>query len=217
MIEFRTLGSLDLNTAHGESVSSVLAHPKRVALLAYLALAQPRGFHRRDTLTAMFWPNLDQEHARHALRQVLYEIKQGLGNGAILRRGDEELALDAAEFWCDAAAFEAAVDAGEHEQALEYYRGDLLNGVHVSEAAEFERWLDDERTRLRELAAGAAWALAHEEIAAARLVPAERTAQRALSLLLTDESEVRRFVSALARAGDKSAAVRFYEKFAQRL
>jgi tetratricopeptide (TPR) repeat protein len=33
----------------------------------------------------------------------------------------------------------------------------------------------------------------------------------------TDEDEVRRFIQALADAGDRAAAVRFYEKFAQRL
>jgi len=41
----------------------VLAQPKRVALLAYLAAATPRRLHRRDSLLALFWPELDQEHA----------------------------------------------------------------------------------------------------------------------------------------------------------
>ncbi|UCG88051.1 MAG: tetratricopeptide repeat protein, partial [Gemmatimonadota bacterium] len=110
-----------------------------------------------------------------------------------------------------------AVEAGEYEKALELYRGDLVEGLFVREAPEFERWLEDERTRLREKAAGAAWALAHEHIEADRLVDAERTAQRALLLVPTDEDEVRRFIKALADAGDRAAAVRFYEKFAQRL
>jgi len=38
-----------------------------------------------------------------------------------------------------------------------------------------------------------------------------------LLLVPTDESEVRRFIQVLADAGDRAAAVRFYEKFAQRL
>jgi Fe-S-cluster-containing dehydrogenase component len=40
------------------------------------------------------------------------------------------------------------------------------------------------------------------------LVDAERTAQRALTLVRTDESEVRRFIAALSNAGDRAAAVR---------
>ncbi|MDH3459170.1 MAG: FlgO family outer membrane protein, partial [Gemmatimonadota bacterium] len=109
------------------------------------------------------------------------------------------------------------VDDGAYERALELYRGDLLEGLFVRDAPEFERWLDDERTWLREKAAGAAWALAHEHIGAGRLVDAERTAQRALLLVPTDESEVRRFIRALADAGDRAAALRFYDKFAERL
>jgi serine/threonine-protein kinase len=41
--------------------------------------------------------------------------------------------------------------------------------------------------------------------------------QRALTLAPTDEVEIRRFIEALARAGDRAAAVGFYEKFAEKL
>ena len=69
MVEFRVLGALNLLGAGGHELKSVLAQPKRVALLAYLATATPRRLHRRDSLLALFWPELDQEHARAALRQ----------------------------------------------------------------------------------------------------------------------------------------------------
>jgi DNA-binding SARP family transcriptional activator len=144
-------------------------------------------------------------------------LRSELGDEAVRRRGDSDVAIDETLISCDVVAFELAVEAGDYERALELYRGDLLEGLFVREAPEFERWLDDERTRLREMAAGAAWALAHQHIGAGRLVGAERTAQRALLLVATDESEVRRFIQALAEAGDRAAAVRFYEKFAQRL
>jgi DNA-binding SARP family transcriptional activator len=93
MIELRTLGALEAISADGTPLRSVLAQPKRVALLSYLALASPRGFHRRDTLFALFWPEHDTEHARHALRQSLYFLRHALGPTAIVSRGDEELAV----------------------------------------------------------------------------------------------------------------------------
>jgi hypothetical protein len=37
----------------------ILAASKGAALLTYLAIATPRGFHRRDTLLALLWPELD--------------------------------------------------------------------------------------------------------------------------------------------------------------
>src|SRR5437773_9688894 len=73
MIEFRLLGTLHLTDAEAREVKSLLTRSRRLALLAYLAAATPRGFHRRDTLLALFWPELDQDHARAALRQARSE------------------------------------------------------------------------------------------------------------------------------------------------
>jgi serine/threonine-protein kinase len=77
MIEFRTLGAVSLKDAGAGDVDSVLAQPKRLALLAYLALARPRGFHRRNTLLAMFWPEDDEKHARWSLNQALRHLRKG--------------------------------------------------------------------------------------------------------------------------------------------
>ena len=54
MVEFRLLGPLNLTTADGREARSLLAQPRRLALLAYLAAATPRGLHRRDTILALF-------------------------------------------------------------------------------------------------------------------------------------------------------------------
>ena len=75
MIEFRLLGPLHLTDAHGREVQSLLTRPRRLALLAYLAAATPRRLHRRDSLLPLFWPELDQEHARAALRQALHVVR----------------------------------------------------------------------------------------------------------------------------------------------
>jgi DNA-binding SARP family transcriptional activator len=216
-IAVRLLGSVEMFDADGRELHSLPSQPKRFGLLAYLATAQPRGFHGRDKLLGLFWPEANQEQARHSLSQALHVLRSELGEQAIKSRGDSDVAIDEAAVSCDVVEFELALEDGEYEKALELYRGDLLEGLFVRDAPEFERWLEDERTRLREKAAGAAWALAHVHIGADRLVDAERTAQRALLLVPTDEGEVRRFIQALADAGDRAAAVRFYEKFAQRL
>jgi DNA-binding SARP family transcriptional activator len=213
----RLLGSVEMRDADGRELHSLPSQPKRFGLLSYLAVAQPRGFHSRDKLMGLFWPEATREQARHALNQALHVLRTELGEDVVRSRGDSDVAIDEAAISCDAVEFERAVEDGEFGQALELYRGDLMEGLFVREAPEFERWLENERTRLREKAAGAAWALAHEHVKADCLVDAERTAQRALLLVPTDEGEVRKFIKALADAGDRAAAVRFYEKFAQRL
>ncbi|MEJ2678751.1 MAG: BTAD domain-containing putative transcriptional regulator [Gemmatimonadota bacterium] len=212
MLELRAFGSIDLRAEDG-SLRSILTQPKRVGLLAYLALARPHGYQRRDTLLAMFWPEVDQTHARSALSQSLWFLRRALPPGVLVSRGTGEVGVDVEQTWCDVSAFEEAVAAGRWADALDLYRGELLGGFHVGRAPEFERWLDAERERLREMAAGAAWSLANARLEAGRLVEAERAAQRALLLMPTDESPVRAFVEALACAGDRAAALRFYRKF----
>src|SRR2546425_10874480 len=121
MIEFRLLGTLHLIDAAGREVKSLLTRPRRLALLAYLAAATPRGLHRRDSLLALFWPELDQEHARAALRQALHVVRGSLGSDLVLTRGDEEIGLDFDRLWCDVVAFDEAVAAGRDGGAVGFY------------------------------------------------------------------------------------------------
>src|SRR6185436_1160172 len=161
VIEFRTLGSLDLRAADGRELHSLLAQPKRIALLVYLCIAEPRGYHRRDTLLGLFWPDSDQEHARTSLRKAIHVLRRALGEQTILSRGDEEVAVDFQRISCDVALYEKLLDGDRLEEAPELYGGDLLTGFFIDDVPEFERWLTSERARLRSSAARAALALAN--------------------------------------------------------
>jgi DNA-binding SARP family transcriptional activator len=216
MIELRTLGGLQLTSA-GTPVESVLAQPRRTALLCYLALATPRGFHARDKLYALFWPEHDARHARHALRQSLYFLRRALGANTIVSRGDGALALSPDHVSCDAWEFERAVDEERPEDALALYGDDLLAGFHVSEAAEFERWLDEQRSGLRHRAADAAWLLSESHERAGNAAGAAEWARRAAAFYPADETTLRRQMSQLDRLGDRSAALRVYQRFARNL
>src|SRR5688500_18756361 len=107
---------MNLLGTDGREIRPVLSQPKRLALLAYLAVGSPQGCRRRDTLLGMFWPELDQERARAALRQALHGLRRSLGAGSIESRGDEEVRVDGEQLWCDARAFDAAIDGGRHEE-----------------------------------------------------------------------------------------------------
>ena len=217
MVEFRVLGAVNLLTADGRELRPVLAQPKRVALLAYLAAASPRGFHRRDSLLALFWPELNQEHARAALRQALHGLRRSLGDGAIESRGDEEIRLGDQTVWCDALAFDVAVDGARHAEALKLYRGDLLDGFFISGAPEFERWLEDERTRLHRRAVETAWTLAESCRVSGDLSLASHWARHAAALVRDDEGALRRLIALLGDLGDRAGALQAYDVFSRRL
>jgi len=215
MIEFRMLGTLHLTDAAGHEVKRLLTRSRRLALLAYLAAATPRRFHRRDSLLALFWPELDQEHARAALRQALHVLRGALGGDVVATRGDEEIGLDFTGLWCDVVAFDEAIAAGQLAAAVDCYKGDLLDGFFISGAGEFERWLERERARLRDAVSGAARTLIEQCEAAGDVAAAAQHARRATRLARHDEDLVRRFVTLLDRLGDRAGAVAAYDDFAE--
>ena len=160
MLELRTLGVVDLRDSGGGELRAVIQQPKRFALLAYLALTATGRFLRRDTLLGLFWPELDTEHARGALRRSLYFLRRALGEGVLIGRGEEEVGIAEGKLWSDVAAFRDALKQGAQAEALSHYQGDLLEGFYVAGAPDVEDWLDRERRRLREEALDAARSLA---------------------------------------------------------
>ena len=82
MFELRALGATDLRDGDGGEVRSVLAQPKRFALLTYLSVERERGYARRDALATLLWPDLDEDHARGSLRQSVRFLRKTLGPNA---------------------------------------------------------------------------------------------------------------------------------------
>jgi DNA-binding SARP family transcriptional activator len=213
-ITLRTFGTLDL--AGLPDAESLLRQPKRAALLVYLAVAVPRGFHRRDRLLGLFWPEHSQEHGRAALRKALHTIRHVLGDDVIVSRGDEEVGVASARLTSDAVAFDEAVARDRFARALELYAGHFLDGF-FADAPGFERWAEDERSRYRHDAARVAWSLAERFERDADLTTATRWARKVAWLAPADERVIRRVIQLLERAGDRAGAMQAYEEFARRL
>jgi DNA-binding SARP family transcriptional activator/tetratricopeptide (TPR) repeat protein len=217
MIRFRILGGLDLRDHDGRDLRAILAQPRRLGLLAYIAMAGRHGFVRRDQTLAVFWPEHDSEHARAALNRAIYYLRHSLGDGVLISRGADEIALSADHLWCDAIALENAVQHGRYDEALDLYRGEPLAGFFVSNAPGFERWLDEERRRLGDLVSRTAATLADAAERSGDRALAVRWCQWAVDHSPLDEIGVQRLIGALDRAGDRSGAVVAYERFARRI
>ena len=217
MVELCTLGATELRR-DDRDVHSFLAGPKRLGLLVYLVLARPRGFQRRDVLLPLFWPERGQKSARNALSNMLYHIRRELGAEVIVNRGAEEVGVQMDHLWCDAVAFEEALDAEQAQQALDLYRGDLLKGLYVPGAAPaFHDWLGRERERLRLRAAEGAWVLAEEAEQAGHRAAARTWAKKAAAFTPFSDEAQQRLIALLKRVGDRTGALSAYEAFAARL
>ncbi|MGH7505014.1 MAG: hypothetical protein ACRELX_05170, partial [Longimicrobiales bacterium] len=70
MIRLQFLGGVRLLDGDGHDIRAVMQQPKRLAVLAFLAVARPRGPQRRDALVGLFWAESDEASARRSLSQT---------------------------------------------------------------------------------------------------------------------------------------------------
>jgi serine/threonine-protein kinase len=217
MIQLRVFGSLSIESDSGADASALLEQPKLIGFLLYLVLARPRGFHQRDSLAALFWPELDQEHARASLRKALQRLRQAVGEQVVISRGTDLLGVAPEKVQCDAISFRDAIDDKALRAALDLYAGELLPGFYITGAGDFDEWLEQERTHYREHAVNAAWRLVERFAADSELTNASQLARLVARLASTDERMLRRVLTMLARLGDRAGAIEVYTKFRNRL
>ena len=200
-----TFGGLGIE-ADGGSAAPRLG-PPRLALLAVLAAAGDRGV-SREKLSGLFWPDFDEERARHSLRQALYAVRSGLGHAAV-RSAGSKLLLDERVLVADVAEFLAAVSAGDRERAVSLARGAFLDGFYLQGSPTFERWVEEERGRLSAATLSALLSLATD---ASRANHADAAVEWWRQLTQRDPLSGRfalGYLRALAARGDRAEALAF--------
>ena len=115
-----TFGTLCVRGDRG-TVAGAAAQPRRLALLALLARAGERGV-TREKVTALIWPDSDEERSRRAITQGIYALRQELGSDDTIL-GVKELRLNPELVTSDVADFTAAIRAGRLEDAVRVYAG----------------------------------------------------------------------------------------------
>jgi serine/threonine-protein kinase len=205
MLRLRTFGGLAL-TSQSRVPSGAASQRRPLALLAVLAVG---GAHpvSRERLQHLLWPESDEVRARRVLAQTLYALRRDLGDPAVVL-GTAELRLNPELVTSDVAEFEHALAAGAYERMVVLYAGPFLEGVHLTDAPEFDRWAEDERTRL---AQGTHRALERLARTAAQDGDAEVAAGWWRRLAVLDPLDTRAAVGlmeALAASGDTAGALR---------
>jgi serine/threonine-protein kinase len=140
----RTLGGSSL-LRDGVAVSGAAAQRRRIALLGILAVAGEAGV-SRDKLLALLWPESDTDSARHALSQLLFLVRRDLQDVQLLT-GGSELRLSTDQLMSDVAELEQAIAADDDASVVDVYTGPFLDGFHLRDAPEFERWQEEQRSR----------------------------------------------------------------------
>jgi serine/threonine-protein kinase len=211
MLRLETFGGLTLTDAAGRPT---VPQRRRLALLALLAAAGERGI-SRDKVVACLWPESAPESARHALEQLLYEMRRQVPDAIV--PSSDPLRLDPAVVSSDVAEFTGRLAAGDPSSAVAVYRGPFLDGFFLTGAPEFERWAERERARLSAEHERALRALAEAAEAGGRRTDAIDLKRRLAEADPLGERAATDLVRALAGAGDWVGAIRAAREYTVRI
>ncbi len=200
------------------------------ALLIYLlveAIADPALLHRREALMELLWPGLPLKSAQDNLRQTLYQLRKtipeqesGDGQSPIRLIVSNRLSVGLNPEYrlnLDVAKFTQYLDLGQLEEAAALYRGDFLANFYLPDSNEFEEWALAWRSELRRQALDALDVLTAARLEQGQFKQAQGFAQQQLAIDDLREGAFRQLMEALARSGQRSAALAQYERCRRRL
>jgi DNA-binding SARP family transcriptional activator len=207
----RTFGTLALSGPEDDTLLGKETHQRRrLALLAVLAAAGMQG-RSRDHLLLLFWRDATQPQARHSLEQLLYAIRSSIDEAVFA--GVSPVRLNPAIISSDVAEFHGALERGDLEGAAKEYRGPFLDGFFLSDAPEFEQWVDAERARLSRSYCGVLERLAQSAEAAQDHSTAVRWWRKLAEADPVSGKNATGLIRALMNAGDHAAALLHAEHY----
>ncbi len=212
---------------------------KALALLIYLVVKG--GLHSREKLTALFWPESDEEQSRATLRSTLFYVRKTLEElsnpplSHLLIEHDTIGFNSASDFDLDLNTLQAAwnlartspggppgrqavhEEAVQHnvlprlQQAVHVYRGDFLEGFYVGDAPDFEEWTGKEREYWHRRMDAIFHRLSQLQYERGEISDAIETTTRWISHDPFNEMVYRRLMQVHFVAGDRTAALQTYE------
>jgi DNA-binding SARP family transcriptional activator/tetratricopeptide (TPR) repeat protein len=201
---------------------------KAAALLIYLAVE--RGAHARERITALFWPESDEQRARGALRSTLLLLRgalrdAGIGSAEPIVAERDRLSLrEEAAFECDLTVLDGAFALARGgsrlpsaelvmrlQAAVDSYRGDFLTGFSLVDAPEFEEWAATLRESCRRRMERVFDRLSRELFDGGDGTLAVEVTARWAALDPLNEAAHRRLMRLHFAAGDRTGALRAFE------
>lgn len=215
---------------------------KAKALFIYLlveeALRAGHVIHQRESLLALLWPDLSKTSAQANLRQALYHLSHKIPplttlhspNCQPLLLSERQTVevnpnavyrLDVIDFWqhdhfyrnhSHANVFSCADCQERLEAAVSLYRGDFLADFTLPDCNPFEEWALMRREQLRRRALVALETLTDINLHRRAFAQARTLARKQLAIDDLRDVAYRQLMEALARDGQRCAALAQYER-----
>ena len=208
----------------GEAIDTTVwgsARPRE--LLVYL-LMHPEG-RTKEQVGLAFWPEASAAQLRNSFHVTLHRLRKALRNPDWITLTNERYRVDpefVAEF--DVTAFEREVVAARRavkrkedgaiamlDRALTRFRGDFLDGEPAGD------WHLEHRDRIQRLFVDAVMELGDHQADEHRYQKAADAYRRVLARDDLNEDATRALMRCYAKVGDRSQALKLYQRFSDRL
>jgi DNA-binding SARP family transcriptional activator len=215
-----------LGTPEVRHAGQVLTFPTRKALGLLIYLVVEGGLHSREKLTALFWPESEEDRARASFRRALALLRQALGEprdrSHLLAAGDRLGCDVTADVVCDLHLFQAATQLTRQvapsprllrtslQSAAASYRGEFLDQFSLPDAPDFEDWVRMQRAHWHRTMEDIFDHLTQAQEEAGALAEALETASRWRKEAPLNERVYTRLMRLHSAVGDRGAALRVY-------
>lgn len=197
---------------------------RATAVLAHVVcLGRPVG---RSALAALVWPDSDSRTALGNLRVVLSQLRRDVGrlirvHGSVVQIDDDARSM------VDVHRFEDMARRGLTEtdpararpqlvDAHRTWQGPLLTGMTATVSAEFDDWLDDERSRLHLRHVRVLDALVRLDLDARPTIATVELARRLVAEDPLREASQQLLMRAQWHTGDRAGALRGFDRWRER-
>lgn len=226
MLTVAVLGPLKICSTAGQTKSTAVSlSVKEQALLSYLMITGKQ--YARYQLAGLFWGSDPEDKAKNSLRVALTHIRQ-LDQECIHAKNRQRVAFnkDAIDY-CDLIEFDQIISTlpkdddeptiAKITRAIELYRGNLLAGLYVPNAPDFQNWLEVERGQRRKNVLALFERQTSYMLSARRYDEAQNLLQSWLQIESWNEKAHQQMMITLSRLGDFNGALAQYEICQQRL
>ena len=212
-LQIALLGSFQVSL-EGQPVTAFESDKVR-ALLAYLVVeaAQP---HRRETLSALLWPEMPETAARSNLRHVLANLRRAIddynADPPYLHITRQTIQFNqASQHELDTAVFSFPSHTNQQRKTMAaLYRGDFLAGFSIDSSTAFDEWAAVKREQFHRRMRQALHDLADAYAQRGQYEPALAFAQRQVTMEPWDEAAHQQLIRLLALADQRPAALAQY-------
>ena len=209
----------------GQPIST--SRHKALALLVYLVLNPEKQ--SREVLSALLWPDYEQEKAFAYLRRTLWELHSLLGEGWLDANREQISFMPKANAFIDVSEFQTHLAALQHHnhptsmvfcqeclahlrKATLLYRGDFLAGFSLRDSPVFEDWQFFQAEELRQEYSSILQRLSTLLYEQGSFTDGVMFAQRWLALDNLNEEAHRLVMKLYNRSGQRHLALRQYQE-----